>query len=537
MGNSEAPVLRSLGWGLLWWMEHYLCHGPGDLRGEPLRLDPEFAAFIVKAYEVDENGRRKVNRAFLSRPKGRAKSELAGMITCAEAVGPVRFDHWGRDGQPVGRPVRDPFIRCLATEEGQAGNTYDNVMVMLEHLNEHFGDEFPRIDVGLTRVFLGSGGEIRPSTAASASKDGGKETFAVADETHLWVLPELRSMHDTVTRNLVKRKIAEPWMLETSTMYQPGQGSVAEATHDYYRSISAGKTKNRGLLFDHLAGDIPENWDDDDEILSGLRQSYGSAAEWMDFERILGEIRDPKTSKASACRYFLNRAVAEEVQWVTPIEWQGLALPGEDVAAKTPIALGFDGSESDDNTALVAVTMSDPAHVFVLGIWGAPDGVDGWSVPRQSVDETVAFAFKQFDVAQMFCDPPYWRDEIDRWVAKYGEKVVLEFPTFSWARMARAVDRLTTAIRGKSITHDADAKLAEHVANARKTWINDKRHELGFVLVKDRKNSPHKIDAAVATALAYEARGFAIERGWAPRPGRPRILSMAAALAAAEENR
>jgi phage terminase large subunit-like protein len=530
-------LILSLGWALIPWIEHYLCHGPGDLHGDPIKLDAEFAAFIVKAYEVDSNGRRKVNRAFLSRPKGRAKSELAGMITCAELLGPVRFDHWGADGQPVGRPVRDPFIRCLATEEGQAGNTYDNVQVMLGHIVEHFADDFPRIDVGLTRVFVGTGGEIRPSTAASASKDGGKETFAVADETHLWVLPELRSMHDTVTRNLVKRKIAEPWMLETSTMYQPGQGSVAEATHDYWRDIAAGKIKNRGLLFDHLAGEIPADWDDDDEILAGLRQSYGAAAEWMDFERILGEIRDPKTSKASACRYFLNRAVAEEVQWVTPIEWSRLVGEAEPPAAKTPIALGFDGSESDDNTALIACTMEDPSHVFTLGVWGAPDGVEGWTVPRQSVEETVAWAFKQFDVAAMFCDPPYWRDEIDRWVARYGDQVVVEYPTFSWARMAKAVDRLTTAIRGGTLSHDGDSTLALHVANARKAWVNEKRHELGFVLVKDRKNSPHKIDAAVATALAFEARGFAIERGWTPKPGRPRILSMAAALAAAEESR
>lgn len=534
--ERQADRFVSLGWTLIDWIETYLVHGPGDLRGEPIRLDDEFAAFIVRAYELDENGRRKVNRAFLSRPKGRAKSELAGMIVCAEALGPVRFDGFDAKGQPVGRPVRDPFIRCLATEEGQAGNTYDNVMVMLEHLAEHHSDEFPRVDVGLTRVFLGSGGEIRPSTAASASKDGGKETFAVADETHLWVLPELRAMHDTVTRNLVKRKIAEPWMLETSTMYQPGQGSVAEATHDYYRSIQTGKIKNRGLLFDHRAGALPEEWDDDEQILAGLRQSYGAAAEWMDFDRILGEIRDPKTSRASACRYFLNVAVAEEVQWVTPLEWNALAQPGDLPDAKTPIAIGFDGSESDDNTALIACTMSDPAHVFVLGIWGAPEGVDDWTVPRQSVEETVAWAFKQFDVAAMFCDPPYWRDEIDRWVAKYGDKVVIEYPTFSWQRAAKAIERLTTAIRGKAITHDGDAKLAEHVSNARKAWVNEKRHELGFVLVKDRRGSPHKIDGAVATALAYEARGWAIERGWTPRPGRPRILSMAAALAAAEEN-
>src|SRR5581483_4985151 len=178
-------------------------------------------------------------------------------------------------------------------EEGQAGNTYDNVTVMLGHVAEHHGDEFPGLDVGLTRIFVAGGGEVRQSTAASASKDGGKETFAVFDETHLYVLPELHAMHDTVTRNLVKRKIAEPWAIETSTMYQPGQQSVAEETHDYWRLIRAGKARNRGLLFHHLGcpSPIEWDWDDDKALLAALRTAYGAAGPWMDFDRIITEIR------------------------------------------------------------------------------------------------------------------------------------------------------------------------------------------------------------------------------------------------------
>jgi hypothetical protein len=38
----------------------------------------------------------------LSRAKGRAKTEIAGWLVCAEAFGPVRFDGWDADGQPVG---------------------------------------------------------------------------------------------------------------------------------------------------------------------------------------------------------------------------------------------------------------------------------------------------------------------------------------------------------------------------------------------------------------------------------------------------
>jgi phage terminase large subunit-like protein len=518
--SKPAP---SLGWVVLAWIETHLCRGPGDLRGEPIgELDAELAAFIVRAYELDPvTGRRKVNRASFSRPKGRAKSELAAMLVCAELLGPVRFDRWDR-GEPVGKPVRDPFIRCLATEEGQSGNTFDGVHVMLEHLSERFGSQFPKLDIGLTRVFVAGGGEVRPSTAASASKDGGKETFVVADETHLWTLPELRAMHDTVTRNLTKRRTAEPWMVETSTMYQPGLNSVAESTHDYHRQIQSGERVNRGLLFDHAEGPMPDDWDDDAELVDCLRVAYGDAAAWVDVDRILAEIRDPKTTKAQAARYFLNRATVDAEQWVSPAEWQALAAPGPQPDKGAGVALGFDGSESDDATALIGIDMAT-GRLFVLGCWRAPDGATGWTVPRGQVHAAVDAAFDRWNVALALCDPPYWRTELAEWAAKYGDKVVVEFPTATWSRTARAVERLTTAIHAGLVSHDGDVELAAHVANARCVPVNDRRPELGYVLAKDRRGSPRKIDLAVASVLAFEARDMAIADGWKPR-SRPRIF-------------
>ncbi len=170
MTRKQQPNnFLSLGWTAIDWIESYLVHGPGDVQGEPIQLDDEQATFVLRAYELDKQGRRKTRRAFFSRPKGRAKSELAGMLVCFEALGPARFDGWDANGNPVGRPVQYPFIRCLATEESQSGNTYDNVRYMLEHLRSNFGSDFPGIDVGLTRTFIKGGGDIVPSTAASAS--------------------------------------------------------------------------------------------------------------------------------------------------------------------------------------------------------------------------------------------------------------------------------------------------------------------------------------------------------------------------------
>lgn len=516
-GKALGPTLA---WQIVSWCEAFLCHGPGDLRGEPLEIDHEFMAFLAKAYELaPRTGARLVDEAMLSRCKGRAKSEIAGMTVCVELVGPARFDHWAVEGEeswwgyrfeagePVGRPVRDPFIRCLATEESQAGNTYDNVQVMLEHLREHHGRDFPKLDVGMTRTFLEGGGEVRPSTASSAAKDGGKETFAVADETHLYVLPELHDMYDTVSRNLTKRPAAEPWILNTSTMYQPGRDSEAERLH--------GRAKDgddRRLLFDHLEAKMPADWDDDDQLTAALREAAGAGAEWMDFTRRLRECR--RTTKSKGIRYFLNRAVVDEEQAVSPARWAELSRPGAPTAG-AGVALGFDGSESGDSTGLVGCEMAT-GRLFTVGVWERPDGAVDWRVDRAAVRAVLEDAFRSWKVARMYCDPKGWRSEIADWQASWTDDVVIEYPTNSWSRFAKAVDRFLTGVATGSLTHDGDSALARHVGNARLIEVNPRRPEAGQIMVKDSPNSANKIDLAVASALAAAARDDALAAGWVP---------------------
>ena len=116
---------------------------------------------------------------------------------------PVRFAGWGPDGRPLGRPVQAPYIPCAATEEGQAGHVYQAAVFMLQ---EGAVSATAGLDVGLTRTFLPGGGVIRPVTARATSKEGGRESFAVFDETSLFVSPELERLHQTIRRNLAKRK-------------------------------------------------------------------------------------------------------------------------------------------------------------------------------------------------------------------------------------------------------------------------------------------------------------------------------------------
>jgi hypothetical protein len=241
--------------------------------GQPVELDDEETRFLLRCYEIDDRGRRVVRRAVYKRPKGRAKTELSALVACVESLGPVRFAGWDESGRPVGRPVRSPFVRLAATEETQAGNTYEAVRVMLSE--GPIAETVPGLDVGLTRTFLPGGGKIVPVTAAAASKEGGKETFAVFDETGLYVQPELHRMYATIRRNSSKRKAAEPWSLETTAMFALGEESVAESSFRYGQAVAEGRVTDTGLLFDHRQAPDGFDFEDDDELRAALAYVYG----------------------------------------------------------------------------------------------------------------------------------------------------------------------------------------------------------------------------------------------------------------------
>lgn len=366
MATKPEPFV-SLGWSAISWIEHYLVHGPGDVQGQPVELDDEFAQFILKAYRLNpETGARRVRRAFLSRAKGRSKSGLAAFLACFEALGPARFDHWAEPGEvsdwgyeyepgePVGKPLVYVEALCVATEEGQAGNTYDGIHYMLnsETCSEALLDDYPGLDVGLSRVVLpGSRGSIEPLSSGDSSKDGGKSTFIVADETHLWTLPRLKSMHATMARNLLKRKVASGWMLETSTMYGAGEDSVAEGTHAYAKSAKPGTRAAESLLFDHKQASDKWNLKVRNERIAALHESYGPASAWMDIESLADAWDDPQVTEAEYRRYWLNQPVPMKA--VETVFGKGYWEAGEREARPVDLELGalavavsIDGSKS-----------------------------------------------------------------------------------------------------------------------------------------------------------------------------------------------
>ena len=191
-------------------------------------------------------------------------------------------------------------------------------------------------------------------------------------------------------------------------------------------------------------------------------------------------------------------------QWVSGVDsWlphglmEELADHARPVPAGERVVLGFDGSASGDSTALIGCTVADP-HLFVVGLWENP-GDKRWRVPRSEVLDRMAWAFREFDVVELAADPWGWRTELEGLAEKFGADRVLEWNTGHRGRMAPATDRFYQAVTAGSLTNDGDPGMLAHFTHCVATST-----AVGDVITKDKRNSPRKIDAAVAAIVAFD---------------------------------
>jgi hypothetical protein len=181
-----------------------------------------------------------------------------------------------------------------------------------------------------------------------------------------------------------------------------------------------------------------------------------------------------------------------------------------------PVVIGFDGSDSDDWTAIRCETQDGYQFTptFDNGtpmIWDPSQ--HGGYVPRAAVKAAVHELFRRHTVVRMYCDPPYWQSEIDEWADEFGKDVVRRWATYRTRQMAEALERFRTDVLAGALTHDGCPITSRHVANAHM----DPRPQ-GVLIRKDKPISRNKIDAAMSSALAREAAFDCTADGLWPSP-------------------
>lgn len=511
--EGEFPTL---GYEVVSWIHENAVVPDGDQAGEPLRLTNEQIRFVYKFYELDPNAEPndhptsafRYRRAQLVRPQKHGKGPLSAALIVAEAAGPVLFDGWDANGNPVGRPWATPWIQVVAVSEDQTDNVFRALLPMIE-LSPTLRGEIP--DTGKTRINVKSAlgeGLIEPVTSAAVSRLGQRITFAVHDETHSWTSHNGGvKLADTQRRNLAGMGGRS---LETTNAWNPTETSVAQTTYESspddvyidYPTPPKGSIRNKK------------------ERRRVLKAVYGDSY-WIDLDRIDAEIeellpRDPNQAE----RFFLNRVLAGSDQAFDLDLWKSLAAP-KTVEPGTLITLGFDGAIREDSTGLVA-TEVESGYQFVLASWERPRDADDWQTPLDEVNEAVEHAFETYDVARFYADPPYFETMLDEWAGRWGDKRVVAWWTNRNKAVAFALRAWVTAWEKKDgLSHDGNETLEKHIGNAVKHSTRIRDEATGgwlWTIRKDGAKSPRKIDLAMAAVLSFEARGDAIADGALNRP-------------------
>lgn len=506
-------------------IEERAVFGPGSLKGQPAKLDPEKRAVIYKAYEVYPKGhalagRRRFRRVRISWRKGTAKTELLGWVAFVELhpEAEVRFDGWDAYGNPVGRPVRDPYIPLLAYTAEQVEELAYNVLYVV--CTE--GPDADLFDAGLERIVRldergRADGKAVPLAQSPNARDGARTTFQGYDETHRLDLPRHVAAYETMEANLPKRPLDDPWSMGITTAGEPGGGSVAEMDKDEAELIAKGEVEEPELFYFHREAGAHHDLSSLDGRVEAIREASGPAAAWSDLRGIAKQWDRPGADRSYLERVWLNRWTQAEAQAFDAKRWrEQLHRPGFTIPQGAAVSVGFDGSRWKDTTALV-VTHVDTGFQHRFGLWIPEDCPDG-EVPTGEVDEAVAEVFRRWKVLRLYGDPAQgWDDALSRWSGKHGPKVVAFFYTDSrnLRKTATMCRTYAAAIQGGEVTHDGDADFARHIGAARKrdTKMTDDEGRPLWVMSKERHDSPNKIDCAMAGGLSWQARLDAIAAG------------------------
>lgn len=515
---GEVPTL---GHYVLDWMVDNLAM-PDRADYEPFVPTREQAQFILNFYALDpKTCKRRRRRAVYSRPKGAGKSPLLAAIACVEALADVVPDGWDRDGRPVGKPwrsLRTVYAQLAAVAESQTGNAWDPLLEMLRE--GPVLDNYPGLDPLETFVNLPTKGKIEYITSGAASKEGNKPIFVVLDQTESW-LPSNGGirMANTIRRNLGKTGGSS---IEAPNAFEPGEGSVAEMSAQYWSMILEGKAKNEGLLYDHIEAPPDTDMTEREPLKAGLKVAYGDS-DWVDLDRIVDEIWDPATTPQDARRFYLNQITQAADSWLSAVELRAILDADKIILPGDAVVLGFDGSRGRtrgkaDATALIGCRVYD-GHLFQVAVWEQPDGPEGreWLPPVLEVDAEVRTCFDWMNVVGFYADPSGWDAQVAAWENKYGRKLKLRasqsrqiahWPRGKDSKVVEYVKALETSIRAGEATYDGSGALTRHMLNARRRHTRS-----GMLLFKKFPESPDKIDAAYASVIAWKARSDALAKG------------------------
>lgn len=517
-GRFALPQ-RSLGWESMAWAGQRL----QLKRGLPWRFTAEQARMWLWWYAVDDQGSFIFDReGIIQRLKGHGKDPWGAVYCANELVGPSRFDGWHR-GKPKVVDEPDAWVQVLAVTQKQTANT----MRLFPRLFTDDAKAEYGLAIGKEQIYAhGDQQYLQALTSNPDPLEGGRPTATLANETHLWKANNNGlAMYAVLERNSAKSNEGASRILQLSNAFEPGGDSLLERTRNAYELAQArpGEVLLQGVMYDSLEAnpEAPLIDDDDPDVIEKVVESVRGDSVWLNVKRIRKSVEDPRKAPSESRRFWYNQITANEESFINPLQWDPLARPELPLKDRDEIVMFFDGSKSDDATALVGVRVSD-GLVVTLGLWQAPPlkRRGTWTSPRALVNQRVRAVMKQYKVVAFFADPShtredgtldrYWQPLVDEWHRDFGKQLLVwaqpgkHAVSFDMSnrhgegkKFVEAAERFVEDVDNGDLLHDGNPELARHVKNARRFPTQH-----GVSLMKDGPESPRKIDLAVCAVGA-----------------------------------
>lgn len=443
--------------------------------GSPLKLRDWQKTLLEHVYAWDEDGLRH-RISLIGMPRKGGKSSLgSAMALYSLILGPSGGE-----------------VYSVAAEKEQARIVFREARRMVE-ANEQLSSlctlyrdaiEIP----GIHSVY-------RVLSAEAFSKEGLNPHFVLFDELH--AQPN-RELFDVMSLAMGARgKLASLVAITTAGVKtdSTGRDSIAYSLYNYGKKVASGEIEDPTFFMSWW--EAPEDLDyRSEEAWEIANPGFGDLTSVDDFRSAVR-----RTPEAEFRTKRLNSFVSSAISWLPSGAWEAqkrkIAVSPDD-----EIVLGFDGSFSGDASVIVGAVIpkeNEPVKVFLVKAWEKQeDDDDDWRVDIADVENTILeFCKTHRNVREIACDPFRWQRSMEV-LEGYGLPIV-EWPSTSARRMVPACAKFYDAVMEGTLIHDGDPLLARHIENA-----VTKIDALGPRIVKEKRNSPRKIDAAVAAVLAVD---------------------------------
>lgn len=448
--------------------------GVSGKTGDPLVLR-DWQKELINHLFAYENGGLRHRVQLVGMPRKNGKSALGSIIALYSLV-------VGPDGGEV---------YSVAAEKEQARIVFKDARRMVE-ANPELSS---MITLYRDAMELKEKGSVYRALSAEAySKEGLSPTMVIFDELH--AQPN-RELFDVMSLAMGARGKAATIIAITTAGVRSdstGRDSIAYSLYQYGKQV--GREIDDSSYF--MAWWEADGDYKDPEVWQAANPGFGDLNDVADFESAVR-----RTPEAEFKTKRLNQFVSSQVTWLPDGAWDACAGDVKPTA-DDEIILGFDGSFTNDATAIVGAIVpkneDDPVRVFMVKAWEKDLTLDGddWRVDIAEVEQTIMqFCAEHPKVLEIACDPFRWQRSMG--VLQDAGLPVVEWPSTSPRRMVPACAKFYDAVIEKRLVHDNDPTLARHLANA-----VTKIDHLGPRIVKDKRSSPRKIDAAVAAILAVD---------------------------------